>query len=111
MQDNGLEALRLARENIFGLILMDVHMPLMDGLEAARALRALGNAIAQPRIIALTANAMADDREECFLAGMDDFIAKPFDPDRFLHTVSLNFTTCGPGEVEALAGDAPDRTA
>jgi CheY-like chemotaxis protein len=87
---NGVEAVRLVQDSTFDLILMDVHMPLMDGLEASRAVRALGDAVRQPRIVALTADALSNDREKCLLAGMDDFIGKPFDPERFMDTVALN---------------------
>ena len=92
---NGLEALGLARENRFDLILMDVQMPLMDGLDASRAVRASGNEVRQPRIVALTADVLASNREECLLAGIDDFIEKPFDPERFLDTVALNIAALG----------------
>jgi len=57
---------------------MDIQMPEMDGLEAARALRAQGGACAGVPIIAVTANAMASDRADCMDAGMNDFVAKPF---------------------------------
>ncbi len=98
---NGVEAVRLAHESAFDIILMDVHMPLMDGLEAARAVRALGASVRQPRIVALTANALSNDRDECFAAGMDDFVTKPFDPERFLQTVALNMTASGPKAIDA----------
>jgi CheY-like chemotaxis protein len=57
---------------------MDIQMPEMDGLEAARALRTDGGASAGVPIIAVTANAMASDRADCMAAGMNDFVAKPF---------------------------------
>ena len=59
---------------------MDVHMPVMDGFEATRAVRAMGGRVAQTPIIALTAAAMEEDRRACKNAGMDDFITKPLDP-------------------------------
>ena len=61
----------------FDLILMDVFMPQLDGLEATRAIKALLPEC--PPIVALTANAFADDRDRCLAAGMDDYLAKPFD--------------------------------
>ncbi len=71
----------------YDLILMDVLMPVMDGLKATRAIRQLpkGNAIP---IIAMTANAFEDDRQACIAAGMDDFAAKPIDPDALLATLN-----------------------
>jgi signal transduction histidine kinase/DNA-binding response OmpR family regulator len=77
---NGVEALDAHAHGSFDLILMDCHMPEMDGFEATREIRTRERAASRPRmpIIALTANAMAHDREECLNAGMDDHLAKPF---------------------------------
>src|SRR5690606_9875336 len=74
--DNGEEALRLATTETFDLILMDCHMPVMDGYEASAAIRAL-NPTPRVPIVALTANVMEGNRERCLAAGMDDFLAKP----------------------------------
>jgi signal transduction histidine kinase/DNA-binding response OmpR family regulator len=79
--ENGQKALELLSEKQFDLVLMDCQMPVMDGYEATRKLRANDPAVINPGIpvIAMTANAMQGDRELCLKAGMDDFIAKPID--------------------------------
>jgi len=76
LAENGLEVLKMNDEKVYDLILMDVRMPEMDGLEATRRIRE--GATNQPAIIAMTANAMVEDKEDCLNAGMDDFISKPF---------------------------------
>jgi CheY-like chemotaxis protein/HPt (histidine-containing phosphotransfer) domain-containing protein len=74
---NGLEALEALKRQPYDVILMDVQMPEMDGLTATRQIRDCFSADRQPRIIAMTANAMQGDRELCLEAGMDDYISKP----------------------------------
>lgn len=74
---NGLEALAALERQAYDVILMDVQMPEMDGLEATRHIRRQWPENDRPRIIAMTANAMRDDREQCLAAGMDDYISKP----------------------------------
>lgn len=85
---NGYEALNAAQGGQYDLILMDVHMPVMDGLEATRRIRGLGGVIGATPIIAMTANAMASDQQACLTAGMNDFVSKPFDADAFLSVVA-----------------------
>nr|WP_246312280.1 ATP-binding protein [Aquabacterium terrae] len=74
---NGLEAVQALREQPFDLVLMDVHMPVMDGVTASEAIRALGPPRSQVPIIALTADVFADTRERCLRAGIDEVITKP----------------------------------
>ncbi|MEB3227060.1 MAG: response regulator [Synechocystis sp.] len=74
---NGQEVLTLLERQTFDLILMDIQMPIMDGLDACRHIRQTLLKDQQPKIVAMTANAMAGDRQACFDAGMDDYLSKP----------------------------------
>ncbi len=77
---NGREAIEAVERSSYDVILMDVQMPEVDGMEAARRIVEGSNGGPRPRIIALTANAMAEDREAALGAGMDDYLAKPIRP-------------------------------
>ena len=77
---NGLEAIQAVERQHYDVILMDVQMPEMDGLEASRQICARWPQGKRPRIVAMTANAMQGDREMCLQAGMDDYISKPIRP-------------------------------
>jgi len=74
---NGIEVLHALERQTYDVVLMDVQMPEMDGLEATRAIRMRWPCGDGPRVVAMTANAMRDDRDECLAAGMDDFVSKP----------------------------------
>ena len=74
---NGLEVLQALHRQSYDIILMDVQMPELDGLDATRRIRQEFPASRQPRIIAMTANAFSEDRDRCIEAGMDDYISKP----------------------------------
>ena len=77
---NGLEAVQVLRRTWYDVVLMDVQMPVMDGLEATRLIRAQLPAEQQPRIIAMTASVLLEDRNACRDAGMDDYLPKPVRP-------------------------------
>lgn len=77
---NGVEAVHAVQSGNYDLVFMDIQMPEMDGLTATRHIRE-GRAIAQPKIIAMTAGALTVDRDVCLHAGMNDFIAKPIEMD------------------------------
>ncbi len=74
---NGIEAVNTLRHRKYHLVLMDLQMPEMDGFEASREIRQVVPTEHQPKIVALTANALQGDREQCLAAGMDDYITKP----------------------------------
>ena len=77
LAENGLVALQRLQEQRYGVVLMDMQMPELDGLGATRRIRAELPPERQPHIIAVTANAMKGDRERCLEAGMDDYVSKP----------------------------------
>ncbi|HLO61345.1 MAG TPA: ATP-binding protein [Azonexus sp.] len=93
MAGDGAEAVALAARNDYALILMDMQMPIMDGLEATQKIRQQAAGATRP-IIAMTANAFAEDRQRCTAAGMNDFITKPFTPEDVYATL-LKWLTAG----------------
>jgi len=86
---DGVEALEMAKRMDYHLILMDMQMPRMNGIEATRAIRALPHRKTRP-IVALTANAFNEDRRACEAAGMNDFVSKPVNPN-LLYTIVLKW--------------------
>jgi CheY-like chemotaxis protein len=85
--DSGEKAVREAATGGFDVVLMDVRMPVMDGLEATRRIRALGGAMARLPIVAVTAHAFAQQVDDCRSAGMDGHISKPFEFSALVKTV------------------------
>ncbi|MBL8487898.1 MAG: response regulator [Rhodocyclaceae bacterium] len=107
----GGEAVRKFVEGAFDCVLMDCQMPGVDGFEATRRIRAHETATGRPRtrIVALTANAMAGDRERCLEAGMDDFLAKPFDSRTLLAALARQTgaaAPAGPAAADLLSPGA-----
>ncbi len=94
---NGLEAVTALENRRYDLVLMDVQMPEMDGFEATRQIRTRIPVERQPKIVALTANAMQGDRELCFAAGMDDYISKPVKMHEITAAIRRHFAK--PAEV------------
>ena len=112
--DNGQIALDMLAQRHFDVVLMDMMMPVLDGLEATRRIRAMPGAVAGIPIVAMTANAMAADRERCLVAGMNDYLSKPINQRQLQDMLQR---VCHPaagqpaGLVPAvLTQDAPDAT-
>jgi CheY-like chemotaxis protein len=91
---DGLAALEGASSGLYDLILMDMQMPKLDGLEATRRIRA-SSEISRIPIVAMTANAFYDDKLRCMEAGMDDFITKPVDPENLYQVLLRIFQSRG----------------
>ncbi len=103
MANDGQAAIDMASRTRYDLILMDLQMPVVDGFEATRRIRELPGYAATP-IIAVTANAMREDRERCLAAGMNDHIGKPFEPPQLWQALRKWLTPAGPA---ATAGSRP----
>jgi CheY-like chemotaxis protein/HPt (histidine-containing phosphotransfer) domain-containing protein len=98
---NGLEALAALKRQSYDVVLMDVQMPEMDGLEATRTLRRELPEAQQPRVIAMTANAMQGDRERCLAAGMNDYVGKPIRIEELVEALSKSRPLEATSEAEA----------
>jgi len=102
---NGHEALAQLRESRFDLVLMDIQMPGMDGLQCTRLIRA-DQAFARLPVIAMTAHAMAGDRDKSAAAGMNDHVAKPFEPAQLFDVMLRWLAPAGSGATAAAAAEA-----
>jgi len=89
LASNGIEAVESVERQTYDVVLMDVQMPEMDGLEAARRICARWEKQRRPHIVAMTANAMQGDRELCLDAGMDDYLTKPIRVERLVEALNL----------------------
>jgi len=105
LADNGEAVLTAVKRKNYDLILMDVQMPLLDGLAATRQIRATLPVARQPHIIAMTANAMQGDREVCLAAGMDDYISKPIQVAELI--AALERAAKGETAPRTVPGTAP----
>ncbi len=105
---NGLEALEAVQRQPYDVVLMDVQMPEMDGLEASRRIKQGGAASSSPRIIALTADALQGDRERCLAAGMDDYLTKPIRVEALVAALGQTQPQSGAQGSQAQAAAAID---
>ena len=110
--DNGREAVEALQEELFDLVLMDVQMPILDGLEATRQIRNLESEGKRCiPVIALTAHAMSSDRRMCLDSGMDDYVSKPLDPSQLLATMEKWLLHTARQEACASEIPAPEKNA
>ena len=90
LAENGAKALSMIKDNHYDLILMDIMIPVMDGLETTRIIReSEKNSDKHTPIIGLTANTLDSDRQRCIANGMDEYLVKPFDVSEFLRILEL----------------------
>ena len=103
LANDGREAIDAVARQPYDLVLMDVQMPAVDGLQAAREIRKMAGASGRVPIVALTANAMLGDREDCLAAGMNDYVSKPFERAALLSTIAqwIGGTAVSPPSVPA----------
>jgi CheY-like chemotaxis protein len=104
---NGAEAVEAARTGAYDLILMDVHMPVMDGLDATRAIRAMGGTAGRTPIVALTANVQPEQVVRCREAGMDGHVGKPIQLGELLMVLA---TASARGQDETMTFQSPLRS-
>lgn len=101
LAEDGVEALSYAQSTPYDLILMDVHLPEMDGYQATKEIRHLSISWPQPTIVALTASALSEERERCLDAGMNAFLSKPIQLDELVNTLKEVSSTLTPRQQVA----------
>ena len=104
---SGQDALREVQARLFDIILMDLHMPGMSGIEATLAIKKLGTASSRTPIIALTANVLKEDLDKCREAGMVDHIAKPIDKEQFFKIIAKHSPVIDTGDHDTVESSAP----
>ncbi len=107
LADNGVAAIRAIDQADYDLVLMDIHMPKMDGAAATRAICERSDAKSGIPIIALTADAMVGDREKYIAAGMNGYVSKPFTPDALIAAINQHVLHKGPIEAAVVEDPAP----
>jgi CheY-like chemotaxis protein/nitrogen-specific signal transduction histidine kinase len=103
---NGLEAIQALKQKVYDIVFMDLHMPELDGIEATRAICEKWPRDARPRIVAMTAAALVEERTQCLEAGMDDYVAKPITPEKLV--AALSSTTRRDDKQDATMADLLD---
>lgn len=103
---NGLEAIEALETASYDLVLMDVQMPEMDGLEATRKIRDASSSVRNREIpiIAMTAHAMKGDRQKCLESGMNDYVSKPVNPNELVNAIERQLAGCVSSEYQPAAG-------
>lgn len=107
LAEDGMQAVEMATRGNYALILMDMQMPNLNGVDAAKIIRALP-AYAHTPILAMTANAFDEDRQLCLDAGLDDHISKPVEPERLFKTL-LKWLSISPGQGSDALSGKPDQ--
>lgn len=106
--DNGAKALQAVQDNHYDVVLMDIQMPVMDGLQATQAIRSLEQRFSELPIIAMTAHALSEDTDKSFTAGMNGHITKPIEPDILFRELSRWLKPAEKPETKPAAAAAPN---